>query len=71
MKKLLLLTPILLLVGCGTPASEPRHDGTVDTGFNVVKVNVDGDDVTCVIYRTLKSASLSCNWEAFNAEKRS
>jgi len=57
MKRALILIAVLALAGCGE--TEP---GSVGGTTEVIRVDVDGRKVTCIVWDGHNAGGVSCDW---------
>lgn len=61
MKRLIIVIGLLLsLTGCGSLGEETNSD--YNGNIEIHKVNVDGQDTTCVVYNGIDEAGISCDF---------
>jgi hypothetical protein len=78
MKKILVALLMVLTLGltaCGEPASSPEEkNGSLDGGYVVGTVTIDGKDITCVTMERdagqSKWGGISCDWVAYHGLDR-
>jgi PBP1b-binding outer membrane lipoprotein LpoB len=55
------LAAAALLAGCSSNAAAPERESTGT--YYVEKVNVDGRQVTCVVWSGIEKGGVDCDWE--------
>lgn len=69
MKKLLLAVMAVALMGCSSgyesQNADVRYDRKSETIW-VTDINVNGTDVTCVVFNAINEGGIDCDWEGYN-----